>query len=181
MANNFIPYANAIYGIGKELNKEKIFFNYSNELLELIQNEKKVINFFSSYYVSFLEKKELLDEVFPKTDEMYKNWLLILIMDRKFFYIKEILLEFINIYNKNNNIENGVVWTTLAITDLIKNKIVKTLEKKLNKKINLTSKINKELISGIKIELSDLIIDNSLKNNLNEMKKQLLFNLERGK
>ena len=71
------------------------------------------------------------------------------------------------------NIKEGIIETPRPLNkDLIK-KLEDTLSKD-GKKIELYEKINKSLISGFKITIDNHVIDNSLKNKINDLENTLL-------
>ena len=53
-------------------------------------------------------------------------------------------------------------------------KIKKELFSKFGSKINLDCKVDKELISGIIIQVGSIMIDNSIKNKLKQIKSQMI-------
>ena len=71
------------------------------------------------------------------------------------------------------NIKNGVVYTTLNLTD----SQIKAMEEKvssiLNANVTLTNKLDSSLIGGFKIQVEDYILDDSIKNQLYKLKESI--------
>lgn len=158
-------YAQAIYDIAKENNKVNDYLEVSLAILDVIKNEPNLIPYLSSYDVKHKDKTELVNDL-TNEYEFYKNWLLIIIESGRARYIKEYINEYINIYNKENGIVRGYVWTTELVDNTLIKRLEEKISKKLDKQVMLENKINNELIGGIKLEVGDNIWDNTIKNKL---------------
>ena len=88
-------------------------------------------------------------------------------------YYDEIFKEFIHECNDELNIIEGIIETPRPLNkDLIKQ--LEEVLSKDGKVVELKEKINKSLISGFKITIDNHVIDNSLKNKINDLKDTLL-------
>ncbi len=159
-------YAKAIYEIAREENKIQDFLDLSLAITDAFTNEPKVQEYLSSPTISHIEKKEFINEIIDSNFNLYINWLSIIIDDKKSKYIKDYIDEFIKIYNNENNIVKGYVWTTELIDKELIKRIEEKISKKLNKKVMFENQIDKNLIGGIKLQVEDDIWDNSIKNKL---------------
>lgn len=168
MKLNLKQYTNAIFEIASENNLLDDYLELSVAILNIFNENKDFESFLANYSVDVEQKKKLI-ELITLENKFYKNWLYILIESGKQKFIKEYINEFINMYNEKNNIIKGFAWTTELIDQSIIKKLEDTISKKLNKKIMIENRINRELIGGIKLEVGDDVWDNSIKNKLMQL------------
>jgi len=67
-----------------------------------------------------------------------------------------------------------VVASAIALDAKQEQAIAASLEKKLGKKVNLSSNVDESLIGGVVIQAGDLVIDGSVKGRLGELASQLI-------
>jgi len=164
-------YAKALAEIGQEQN---IWSELYSSLLEL--SEKLVIaelkNFLVSRQFALQEKEEYINKIFKLKKEA-TNFVKMLIEANGLVDLGKILIAARKIYNENNEIADVEVESFPALDDSEKNKLKKTLETKLNKKVQLSCLENKDLLGGVKIKVGDLIVDNSVLGKINQLKNSL--------
>ena len=68
----------------------------------------------------------------------------------------------------------GVIKTTIALEPQTVSRIKAHLEKKLNKKLDMSVKIDPDIVGGIQVIIDNVIIDGSIKRRLDELRDKLL-------
>ncbi len=169
-------YINAIYELGKEINELDLFIEFSNDLITIIEDEPTFLKFLADSNLELTDKRTTLEKAFnQKEADLYIKWLLILIDDQVVNELKYILRELITLYNKDQGIIVGVIWTTTPLESTQIAKFNELVSKKLNLKTNLENKIDQELLGGIKIEVGDQIWDNTISRKLQDLTHELLM------
>ena len=131
-------------------------------------NELKL--FFQTPLLNPLRKKQILLAILNKTKlcENFSNFLITLANNGKLFLLKKIFSEFNNLLDEKNGVIEVTVTTTDSIDRTVKNKIQLSLEKTLNCKIKLKEIIDESIIGGVIFEVNSIMIDNSIKNKLQD-------------
>lgn len=168
------PYATAAFEYALE-NKKIIEWKKIMHVIAIILKNKKIQNFI------FYKNAEIIIEDFihkiydKKLHKDFKNFIKILIKYNKLNIFPEIFIYFLKLYNQYYKITNVEIISACILkkkyTDILK----KRLKEKLSKKIILNYKIKKNLIAGIIIRINDLIIDNSIKSRINNLKNYLKY------
>lgn len=169
---NILPFVEAFYQLAKEqknLNKTILLIK---ETLQAVLNTN-FIDFLADYNLDLENKKKALDKIYKK-EQLFINWILVLIENkivRKFDFI---LKKFIQIYNNENKIVEGNIYFAHKknLKDL--NKITNIISKKWAKKVYLDAKIDGELIGGVKLIVGDNVWDNSILKKLNDLTEELI-------
>ena len=86
----------------------------------------------------------------------------------KLFLLKNIFVEFNNLLDEKNGVIEVTITTIDSIEKALQNKIQSSLEKTLNCKIKLKEIIDKSIIGGIILKVNSIMIDNSIKNKLQD-------------
>ena len=169
-------YSLALYELAKESSEldeiEKNCFSFltlifnNNEFQSLIKNPT-------------VKKDELLATVLKISDQYKLNSLLIkflsfLISKRRFFYVEEILKDFIETCSK----KRGEVTATLTTAKELKtdeiDKIKDDLTKYSSSKIKLKYKHEPNLIAGLIIQIGSTMIDTSIRTRLQKIQNKMI-------
>ncbi len=170
--NSYSSYVNSIYEISLEAKSVERFFNNAKAVLENIETLMPII---SNRLISFEIKQDFLKNIFvDSSDEMFLNWLLVVVQDKKEKHLPIIIRKLIKRYNNYLGKENGIIWTTNKVEDEVITKIEDTLNIKKNKKVSLINKIDKELIGGIKVEINGEVWDYSVKHKIDLLTQELI-------
>ena len=112
----------------------------------------------------------------PQKDESFRNFLSIMIANKKVYFLYEVYKLFNDMVLEDKNTTIAEVETAFALSDIQKSDIVNSLSKKYDKKIEIHEVINERLLAGIKISVNNEVTDYSVRNKLNLMKEQIINN-----
>ena len=126
--------------------------------------------FFQTPLLNPFRKKQILLKILNKIKlcENFSNFLITLANNGKLFLLKKIFSEFNNLLDEKNGVIEVTVTTTDSIDRTVKNKIQLSLEKTLNCKIKLKETTDKSIIGGIILKVNSIMIDNSIRNKLQD-------------
>ena len=164
------------------------FFELAKEdgvLDEIEAQGKSLYNFikdskdFSTFIKDPTFKQEKQLEIFSAIFEKVKfnspfiKFVKFLIYKRRIFFLKNILNDFINYCS----IQRGEVRAELVSSKKLDNSQIEKIKEEMTKdfksKINLSYKVDESLLSGVKIKVGSIMIDNTLKNKLTKMKNSM--------
>ena len=169
-------YASALYelasekseikNIEKDVNAMFSIYNSSEDIRTFIQNPTKSIDL----QIQMINKiSEILE--FSKT---FKNFLSVLIIKRRIFFIGKIIKNFIKLTTKKKGIlEASLISSKELSKEEIKN-ISEELSKSIGSTVNFDYQVDKSLIGGLKVQLGSLMIDSSIKNKLKKYEQLML-------
>ena len=168
-----IGYSLALLDIAKDEKKFKDFYKQSSLLVSILEKEEKFIKILDNSNINFLEKQKIIEKVFKGFHWSFINTALILSSKNQFKFFEDILKELIGRLQEILKIKQGIVYST----KLLKPAEIKKLEQKLSKEyqyeVSLVNLIDKELIGGFKIKINSIVIEDSIKLELENMKKTL--------
>ena len=102
------------------------------------------------------------------------NFLLLIIQKRRIFYLDKILEKFIKLSSKKKGIIDAILISSKELSQSEKDLINKEVSNAVKSNLEFSFKLDKKLISGVKIQVGSLLIDTSLSNKLRKTKQAML-------
>ncbi len=157
-------YIQALLDIAVE---EKIidkFYNDTKLIIELAQSNPKFLELLSSYNIDSDIKHEIVKKTLSKNcHPLFVNFVNLLIDKNRVNHLLLIAKSFITDVDYTNGRHHGVVYSTFLLSDQKLKMIEKIISTKLSKEIILDNLIDKQLLGGVRIEVGDFVIDQSVK------------------
>lgn len=168
-------YALALYEVAEQKGKVEEYLGDLRAICDLIDNNKDFYEVIKHPQISTKKKKRTFINIFKgKIDEELLSFLLILIEKDRILYLREKLnqMEKIDLDRKNTLL--AIVRTAVPLLDSELNELKKKLEDKYDKKIIVTTEVDKSLLGGVYVRVGNDIIDGTIKSRLDEMKNIML-------
>lgn len=168
-------YAKALFDLAIEENLLSIFKTQVKEIFEVYQDNQELREFLLSLGVPNDAKKEFFEKLLKDKVHPYIIHFLCLLVDKKRERnIDSICEEFNSLCNEYFKVLEGVVYSTKLLSKDQINDLEKSIELKLNKKIELKNKLDSSLIGGLKVVVGDTVFDNSVQRKMEALKNELL-------
>jgi F-type H+-transporting ATPase subunit delta len=191
------PYSEALLQLGldlylKEDNADtqvffQIIFDMEN-LLTILKITPTLENYLANPLIKDKDKKNVLNKCLTtKTSATTKNFLMLLVDKKRIGFLQTITQTFLNKAYNFVCLKFVEVYSASALSKDQKTQLVEKLKillgpefttsKAYYSKINVTFKIDKELLGGFIIKVDSKIIDLSLRGEINGLAKQMEINL----
>ncbi len=166
------PYAEAVFKLAQD---DKDLAGWSSVLktLALVAADDRMKQIFSNPQASDEAVFGLIVDIVGKLDAKPENFVRVLLENSRLALLPEIS----SLYETHRaeaeaSLEVEVI-SAIKLDSEQEKSLASALEKKLGKKINLTSAVDESLIGGIVIHAGDLVIDGSVKGHLGDLASQL--------
>ena len=162
------PYAEALFKSAKaDLNGTAVWLDQfaaiaSNEQLLQFADNPKVTDEQVFEVISGVAKSALADNA--------KNFLRIVIENGRLDALPEIAAQFRVLKNAQSGSSDAVVYSAFPIDDKALAELTGALEKRFDRKLNITVELDASLIGGIRVVVGDEVLDTSVKARLDQMK-----------
>ena len=134
-----------------------------------MMKQKKYFNFFTDRLVRNNEKLEMLGSFSPLT----RDFMRLVIANKREEYIDLISREYVELLNQKENIVDGIVSSRAPLSAGQKMRIQGKLGKQTAKKVNLSYRIDKNIIGGVRIQYGSKVIDGTISGMLKDLLAQL--------
>ncbi len=171
-------YATAIFDLAVELN---ILEKVNSDLVfvkKVFAENRELRVIIANPVIDTYKKINILNDLFEtRVQKLTIKFLRLITKKGREQYIPYISTSFIEIYRENKNILSVELTTALKADKEISNEIIDKLEKATKMNIDLTEKVNKDIIGGFVVNFQDYQYDASIINQLSKLKKSFSDNL----
>lgn len=176
MANEVAErYAQGLFELARETGTVREKKEQADLILRAIAENPELNVFLRAVKVTKEEKKNLIAEVFGQAADTDTVNLIKLLIDKgRIGYFREIFQEFVRLANDELGIATAIVESARELKAEDIERIRKALVKKTGREITMTTKINPELIAGIKVTVGNNVTDITMKTKIESMKEALL-------
>ncbi|MBE6113986.1 MAG: F0F1 ATP synthase subunit delta [Erysipelotrichaceae bacterium] len=168
-------YATALFELACEKQCADNWQEQMRFVKSVFAKNKEYLAFFSHYRITLEEKQAVLRGVFEnKIDRDLMNFLFLLLDKKRIGNIVKISTAFNTLCNEAKNVSEGIVYSVNELSAEQKDAIEATVGKKLGVTLDLTNRLDANLISGVKVVVGDNVIDGSLQHRITSLKSELL-------
>jgi F-type H+-transporting ATPase subunit delta len=140
----------------------------------LLRENPELENFLRAPDIPLEGKSEVLEKVLEGLlTETTQDFVKYLIVKGRIEHIRDIA-NHVRVVYSHGEVADVVLQTTFPLDLDLVERIKKTLARRTGKDVNLYLELTPELLGGIRIVIGNKVLDGSLRNRLDEMKKQLL-------
>ncbi len=166
-------YAEALMELSCDtLSYDKIYEDL-NFVLNTISQNQDLADFLNSPPVSKADKKDVLAKIFKgKIEEPVLSFLFLLNENSRLGILRDIFSAFKNFVDEEKNIINADIISAVELNEVQKQNLVSKLQNKTGKAINPEYKLDNTIMGGFIIKINDTVIDLSLKNRIENLKKK---------
>ena len=168
-----IRYAKAMYDIANEENSINDVLKDMNLIKELYGVSLDFKNLLSNSQINYKDKKMAILSLLENSNIITEKLIDLLINNKRVPIIGDIAISFIQLYNKQNDIKEATLITASPINEDLKSIILSKINISDSKSISLTNIIDLSIIGGFIIRFDGKEYNASVKQNINNLKKEL--------
>lgn len=166
-------YARALFEVAQERDKLDEVHEQLGEFADAIHENRDMAQFFFSPYFSPQEKKEGLHKTVKGGDEVVINFLEALLERHRMPVIFRIRDRFNQMWEEENRLLPVEVTSAIELDKKTVNDIGKSIGEQVDRKIELSSKVDPEILGGVVLRVGNFILDASIRHRLEQLRKQV--------
>lgn len=167
-------YGLALFSLFKEQDIVEKRQKEVKELRSILYENADFITVLDSSFLSLTNRMEIIDKNFPGIDEEIKNFLKVICRNNRATFILEILDSFNSYCNEHRGIKEGILYSTIPITEDDKRRIEEKIAQLEKCSVELINHIDPSLIGGVKVLINSHIYDGSISGKIENIKNSLL-------
>lgn len=170
-----VRYAKALFSLAKEKNQLETL-REDMGLISAVCSESTEFNLFlKSPVVKTSKKMHIIQLIFQgKISALSLQFLELVTRNKREVFIPLMCRNVLTRIRQEKNIKTAVITTAQTIGEKLREKAAKILEKELGTEIELTAKINPQLIGGMILRIDDKQYDASVATQLKKLKQKML-------
>lgn len=175
MAESLMPYAQALFEASVEAGKEEAVAADLAEIDAILKQTPDYVLALAHPKITRAQKAQWLQELFGQgTDPVTSRFLEILATHGMAGKLGELYEDFQVCQRQYHNVETVLVQTPAPLSEKDRQALQQMLEDRLQRKTELKIEIVPDLIAGLRVRAKDLVLDNSVRSRLDNMRQQLV-------
>ena len=169
-------YSLALYELASENNVLSQVEDQSLSILNLISSSKDFSNFIKDPTNSQKDLVRVIENISNENnfESLLKSFLNFLVTKRRFFYIEQILKNFIETCSQKRGELKAELKSAKELSRDEISKITDELTKNFSSKIKLNYKHDASLIGGLVLQVGSTMVDTSIKNKLQQIENRMI-------
>lgn len=171
-------YAKSLVDLALERNTLEEVYKDMLFLQKVCKNSREFVSLLKSPVVKADKKVAILDAVTAsEITELTASFNRLLVNKGRESNLPEIITAFIEQYKQHKGIQTVTLTTATPVSEELKNQIISQVQQQSgNRSIDLTTKVEEDIIGGFKLEIGDTLVDASISYDLNKIRAQFLNN-----
>jgi len=166
-------YSRSLFGVAKEQDKLDEIREELGAFADAVSESYDLQVFFFSPYLSTEEKKEGLRRAIEDADEAFVNFLELVIENHRMPVLFRIRREFDELWEEENRLLPVQVTSAVPLDDAVVQDIGSTIGEQTGRQVELSSSVDPDILGGIVVRVGNSILDASIRNRLEQLRKQV--------
>ena len=166
-------YARALFEVAEEQDKLDIVKQQLDEFAGALHDNREMAVFFFSPYFSAQEKKDGLHKAVEGADPAVMNFLEVLLERHRMPVIFRIRTDFEALYDKSKKLMPVLVTSAVELDPETIESLGKRIGEQTGNEIELSSKVDPEILGGIVLRVGNFIMDASIRTRLEKLRREV--------
>jgi F-type H+-transporting ATPase subunit delta len=166
-------YARSLFEVAQEQKKLDEVRDQLGEFADALDETRELQVFFFSPYFSTQEKKDGLKKAVSGTEDIFENFLELLIEKHRMPAIFRVRRELDRLWEKEHQLLPVEVTSAIALDKQTVKQIGDRIGEQTGQKVELSAKVEPDILGGIVVRVGNSIIDASIRARLEQLRKQV--------
>jgi len=166
-------YARALFEVGREQGKLDELREQLAQFADALEGDRQLAIFFFSPYFSTAEKEEGLERMLDGADESFVNFLRLLIEKHRMPVLFRIRVEYEKLWDGENEVLPVEITSAIELDPATTENLGATIGERTGRKVTLAARVDPEIIGGIIVRVGNSILDASIRNRLEQLRRHV--------
>ena len=166
-------YARSLFEVAKEQDKLDTVREQLDEFAKAMNENRELQVFFFSPYFSTEEKKDGLKKTVDGAEEIFMNFLEALVERHRMPAIFRIRARYEELWDEENQLLPVQVTSAIELDESIVKNIGDRIGQQTGRKVELSSKVDPDILGGIVLRVGNSVLDASIRNRLNQLRRSV--------
>jgi len=173
MADAARVYAEALFEAGEDKGKIDPLQEQLGQFADAVDGDRELQLFLFSPYLSSNDKMEGLRRAVTGAEPEFSNFLELLVEKGRMPEIFRIRREFDELWKKAHQRLDVTVTSAIELDPGVVGKIGEEVERQTGEKVELTSRVDSEILGGIVLRVGNMVLDASIRTRLDKLRKSV--------
>jgi F-type H+-transporting ATPase subunit delta len=166
-------YGRSLFQVAQEQGKLDELREQLGQFADALEEHRELAVFFFSPYFSTQEKRDALGTLLDGADEIFINFLALLIENHRMPVIFRIRHEYERLWDEENRTLPVQITSAIALDDATTESLGKTIGERAGRKVTLAARVDPDILGGIIIRVGNSILDASIRNRLEQLRRHV--------
>jgi F-type H+-transporting ATPase subunit delta len=166
-------YAGALFEVARDKGKLDTIGEQLVQFADAVDRDRELQVFLFSPHFSSAEKVEGLHRTLTGAEPELVNFLELLIEKKRMTEIFRIRRQFEQLWKKEKKRLDVTVTSAVELDSAVVEKIGSEVERQTGQKVELTSRVDGEILGGIVLQVGNMVLDASIRNRLEKLRKSV--------
>jgi ATP synthase F1 delta subunit len=166
-------YARSLFEVAQEQKKLEQVHDQLGEFADALDETRELQVFFFSPYFSTQEKKDGLKKAVSGTEDIFENFLELLIEKHRMPAVFRVRRELDRLWEKEHQLLPVEVTSAIELDKQTVKQIGDRIGEQTGQKVELSAKVEPDILGGIVVRVGNSIIDASIRARLEQLRKQV--------
>ena len=167
-------YARSLFEVAKEQGKLDSIHEELGEFADALNSSRELQVFLFSPYFSTKEKSEGLAKAISGADETTVNFLELLIEKHRMPVIFRARAEYDRLWEEENKLLPVEITSAVELDESIATQLGDRIEEQTGRKVELSSRVEPDILGGIVVQVGNSVLDASIRNRLEQLRKTVV-------
>jgi F-type H+-transporting ATPase subunit delta len=166
-------YSRSLFEVAKEQGKLDLIKDQLGEFADALEQNRELAIFFFSPYFSTDEKKRGLERALVDADPTFVNFLELLIENHRVPVIYRARRQFEALWDEEHRLLPVEVTSAIALNPAVSEELGRKIREQTGQNVELTSKVDPDILGGIVLRVGNSILDASIRNRLQQLRREV--------
>ncbi len=143
------------------------------QFADAVDEHRELAVFFFSPYFSTAEKQQSLDTLLEGADQIFLNFLELLIENHRMPVIFRIRDEYERLWDEENKTLPVEITSAIALDAQTTESLGRTIGERAGRKVTLAARVDPDILGGIIVRVGNSILDASIRNRLEQLRRHV--------
>jgi len=173
MADAARVYAEALFEVGRDKGKLDTLQQQLTQFADEVDRNRELQVFFFSPYLSTAEKQEGIERAISGAEPELVNFLELLVDKHRMTEVFRIRREFDELWKQENRRLDVTVTSAVELDQAVVEQIGQEVERQTGEKVDLSSRVDGEILGGIVLQVGNMVLDASIRSRLEKLRKSV--------
>jgi F-type H+-transporting ATPase subunit delta len=166
-------YARSLFAVAREQGKLDVLREQLGQLADALREHRELAVFFFSPYFSTKEKQEALTKLLDGADPVLLNFLNVLIENHRMPVIFHIRRQYERQWDEENKTLPVEITSAIELDSATTESLGKRIGERAGRKVQLTARVDPDILGGIVLRVGNSILDASIRNRLEQLRRHV--------
>jgi F-type H+-transporting ATPase subunit delta len=166
-------YARSLFEVARESGKLDQVREQLAQFVDALNENRELAVFFFSPYFSISEKQDALARVLVGAEEIFVNFLALLIEKHRMPVIFRIRQAFEQLWEEENRTLPVEITSAIELDDATTESLARQIAERADRKVKLATRVDPEILGGLVVRVGNSILDASIRNRLEQLRRHV--------